>query len=190
MRGGGGQERGGDLSKVYSAAPPQVPSRVGAWALMRDPVELLGRRLKERGDVETGQARRGGGGGLCLCVSGFCLRYWSSFWKVRRPGRAAMCGRCLWNLSFLRCWSRLALFYLKPPLSHFMFAAAQHSMKNMFRSRIFPSFSICGESLYSPYCKRLVARMPGVSKPTKVNWWHLCPSMSLTDNMLYNDWHP
>lgn len=77
--------------------PPIHPSRVGALDLMRDPVELLGRCLKERRDVETGQARRGEQRGkrcLCVCVcrcgSGFCLCYWSSFWKVKHPGRTAI----------------------------------------------------------------------------------------------------
>lgn len=55
-----------------------TPKRVCAAALMRDPEELLGRLLKERRDVETGQAgvwRAVGVGvgsfGVCeeLCVS-------------------------------------------------------------------------------------------------------------------------
>ena len=67
-------------------------------------MELLGCRLKERWDVETGQARRGEGrrgeerrGGrrvpvfMCVCVCvcvGVCLAF--VFWKVKRAGRAAV----------------------------------------------------------------------------------------------------
>lgn len=82
IRRGGRWKQGGDLSKVYPAAPPLLPPRESVRALMRDPVELLGRRLKERWDVETGQAR---GKSVCLCVSGFCVRYLNSFWKVTAP---------------------------------------------------------------------------------------------------------
>lgn len=45
-----------------------LPLRVGAWALMRDPVELLGRRLKERGDVGTGRGGACGPEGEEVCV--------------------------------------------------------------------------------------------------------------------------
>lgn len=70
VRGGGRRKREGDLSKVYPVAPPpHLPLRVGAWALMRDPVELLGRPLKERRDVGTGQAGRADRRGkTCLCA--------------------------------------------------------------------------------------------------------------------------
>lgn len=87
MRVGRRRRQEGDLSEVNSPFSPPNLRRVGAGALMRDPVELLGCRLKERWDVETGQVKR-----MCLSVfmSGFRLCYWSSLWKLMLPGSAAM----------------------------------------------------------------------------------------------------
>lgn len=94
-------------SPKFTQQHPHLPSRVGAWALMRDPVELLGRRLKEHWDVETGQARRGEGEEhcVCRCVSGFCLPYWNGFWMVKHPGRAVTVTvwRMFVKLSSLKC---------------------------------------------------------------------------------------
>lgn len=66
-----------------------TPWRVCAAALMRGPQELLWRLLKERGDVETGQAgvwRAGGGGSVGVfvwrCASAFRLCRCSSSGKV------------------------------------------------------------------------------------------------------------
>ncbi len=42
---------------------------------MRDPVELLGRHLKERWDVETGQARREGRRVCVFVCVGVCLAF-------------------------------------------------------------------------------------------------------------------
>lgn len=60
-------------SPTHTCTHVHTPRRGCAAALMRDPQELLGRLLKERRDVEAGQAGVWGAGGgaggaeVCLC---------------------------------------------------------------------------------------------------------------------------
>lgn len=60
-------------SPTHTCTHVHNPRRGCAAALMRDPQELLGRLLKERRDVEAGQAGVWGAGGgaggaeVCLC---------------------------------------------------------------------------------------------------------------------------
>lgn len=55
---------------------------------------------------------------VCRCVSGFCLCYWSSFWKVKHPGKAAtvtvedVCETYL----FLDVCKAVFCFISRPPL--------------------------------------------------------------------------
>lgn len=62
-------------SPKFTQQPPHLPSRVSAWSLMRDPVELLRCRLKELWDAETGQARQGGRRVCVFVCVGVCLAF-------------------------------------------------------------------------------------------------------------------
>lgn len=74
------------LKFTQQPSPSRVPLRAFARALMKDSVEL-GRRLKEHGDVETGQAR---GEEVCMWSSlAFVFLSGKAFVKVKRPGSSA-----------------------------------------------------------------------------------------------------
>lgn len=100
---------------THTCTHVHTPKRVCAAALMRDPEELLGRLLKERGDVETGQAgvwrgaRRGRGRGrwrgsfgeeLCVSLSSLLVeQLWggAALWE-RSRGRFA---GAAWKVSLM-----------------------------------------------------------------------------------------
>lgn len=67
---------------THTCTHVHTPKRVCAAALMRDPEELLGRLLKERRDVETGQAGVWRTVGVGVGSFGVCVRSCASAFRL------------------------------------------------------------------------------------------------------------